>query len=66
MKTRRTAMGDRVTRFPGTEALLSELEELREELTDLYDSAAAMKNRDDHMAAQAKPDTARFSVLKEG
>lgn len=64
MKTKKTAFGDRVTRFPSTEALLSDIEQLRQELVDLYDEAAAMKDRDNRMAQQAKPDGSRFPALE--
>lgn len=66
MKARRTQVGDRVTRFPSADALLSGIEELREALTDLYDDAAAMHAREGEITERAKPDASRFDVLKEG
>lgn len=65
MTTRKTAQGDRIPKFPDTSPLLDLVEELREELTALYDEAAAMQERNDRMARSAKPDTSRFPAMKE-
>lgn len=66
MKQRKTAQGDKVGKFPDTSGLLDAVEVLRDELTDLYDTAAAMQDRAARIERDGKPDPNRFSVLREG
>lgn len=64
--TKKTAQGDRVERFPKTGELLDIAATLREELTDLYDTATVMAERNARIERDGKPDSSRFDVLREG
>ena len=63
MKTRKTAVGDRVEWFADVSPLREQNAEVRAALIAAYDEAAALKQTHDRMEQSGGPDRGRFSVL---
>jgi hypothetical protein len=61
--TRKTAYGDRVSKWPSTEPVFSLVEEVDRAMRDLFKEAQDRRDADETMRQQSHPNESRFPAL---